>query len=118
MIGTLPNRNPLIATRVRLRTPYSGACPVSGYPLAGSWIEIQYAPADCILELSTIAAHLPTYADEARDVETIIQMLAQDCAAALGVSVNIAAYYKLRDGIELWCQVSSFATATTEHSQR
>lgn len=105
-INTLPNRQPTTSTSVRLRTPYGGACPVSGYPLAGSWIEVAYAPAGVILELSAVAQHLPTYATEARDVETIAQMLARDCAAALGVDVTVSAYYVLRDGIELWaiCQ--------------
>lgn len=107
MLGTLPNRAPTIATRVRLRTPYAGACPVSGYPLSGSWLEVQYTPADTILELSAVAAHLPTYADEARDVETVAQMLARDASAALGVPVVIEAYYILRDGIELWATCQS-----------
>lgn len=102
MLGTLPNRNPAITIAVRLRTPYSCACPVSGYPLAGSWIEVEYTPAAVILELSAVAQHLPTYANEAIDVETIVQLLARDCAAALGVPVHIEAYYKLRDGIEIW----------------
>jgi 7-cyano-7-deazaguanine reductase len=106
VLDVLPNRNLAISTRVRLRTPYAGACPHSGYPLAGSWIEVQYTPAAVILELSAVAQHLPTYADEARDVETVAQMLARDCAAALGVPVTTEAYYRLRDGIELWttCQ--------------
>lgn len=102
MLGTLPNRHPAIRTTVRLRTPYSAACPVSGYPLAGSWIEAVYTPADVILELSAVAQHLPTYATEAIDVETVVQLLARDCADALSVPVTINAYYILRDGIELW----------------
>lgn len=106
-LGTLPNRQPEIRTTVRLRTPYAGACPVSGYPKEGSWVEVCYSPAALILELSAVAQHLPTYADEARDVETVAQLLARDCTAALGVPVTIAAYYILRDGIELWAQVSS-----------
>jgi NADPH-dependent 7-cyano-7-deazaguanine reductase QueF len=107
MLGTLPNRELTTSTAVRLRTPYSGACPESGYPLAGSWIEVQYTPASVILELSAVAQHLPTYATEARDVETVAQMLAVDCARALGVPVTVAAYYKLRDGIELWATCQS-----------
>ena len=106
-LGTLPNRNPTISTRVRLRTPYSGACPVSSYPLVGSWIEVQYTPAETILELSAVAQHLPTYATEARDVETVAQILARDCANVLGVPVHVEAFYRLRDGIELWVQASS-----------
>ena len=102
MIATLPNANPNNRTTVRLRTPYSGACPHSGMPLAGSWIEVVYAPAAVIIELSAVAAHLPSYATAAIDVETVTQRLAQDCAAALGVSVSVNAYYVLRDDIEMW----------------
>jgi NADPH-dependent 7-cyano-7-deazaguanine reductase QueF len=107
MLGTLPNRNPTISTRVRVRTPYSGACPVSGYPLPGSWIEVQYTPADCILELSAVAQHVPTYATEAIDVETVAQLLCRDCAEALGVAVSVEAFYRLRDGVEMWVQTWS-----------
>lgn len=99
---TLPNRNPDIDTTIRLRTPYSGACPHSGYPLPGSWLEVVYTPGTVILELSAIADHIPNYATEAIDVETVAQRLATAAAAALGVSVTVNAYYILRDGIELW----------------
>lgn len=106
-MNTLPNHNPAIHTQITIRTPYSAACPVSGYPLVGSWIEVSYAPAAVILELSAVAVHLPTYADEARDVETVAQLLARDCTEALGVPVNVSVYYRLRDGIELWAQTSN-----------
>ncbi len=101
-MNTLPNRNPHTATTIRLRSPYSGACPHSGYPLPGSWLEVVYTPGACILELSAITDHVPSYATEAIDVETVAQRLAQDAAAALGVPVTVNAYYILRDGIELW----------------
>lgn len=107
MLGTLPNRQPATPLTVRLRTPYHAACPVSGYPLVGSHITVVYTPGMVILELSAVAQHLPTYADEARDVETIAQLLARDCAAALGVPVVVEAYYLLRDGIELWATATS-----------
>lgn len=107
MLATLPNRNPTINTRVTLRTPYSGACPVSGYPLSGSWVEVSYAPAQTILGLDSVALHLPSYATEAIDVETVAQFLARDCAEALGVPVEINAHYILRDGITLWVQASN-----------
>lgn len=103
MLDTLPNRNPEIKTMVRIRTPYSNACPMSGYPLEGSWVEVSYMPANVILGLDSVARHLPTYATEAIDVETVVQLLVRDCAAALGAPVYVSAYYKLRDGIELWC---------------
>jgi NADPH-dependent 7-cyano-7-deazaguanine reductase QueF len=107
VLETLPNREQAIQTSVRLRTPYHGACPVSGEPRKGSYIEVQYTPAACILGLDSVARHLPTYADQARDVETITQLLARDCAVALGVPVIISAHYKLRDGIELWATCQS-----------
>lgn len=101
MLGTLPNRQEGIRARVRVQTPYAGACPVSGYPLAGSWIAVEYEPAALVLELSAVAGHLPAYADEARDVEAVAQLLARDASAALGVPVRVFAHYLLRDGITI-----------------
>lgn len=46
---TLPNRYPDIALRVRIQTPYSGACPISGEPKPGSWIAVEYTPGAVIL---------------------------------------------------------------------
>jgi NADPH-dependent 7-cyano-7-deazaguanine reductase QueF len=107
MLETLPNREPEVNTVIRLRTPYGAACPVSGYPLEGSYIDVQYTPAACILGLDSVARHLPTYADQARDVETVAQLLTRDCSAALGVPVIVSACYVLRDGIELWATCQS-----------
>lgn len=98
---TLPNRHPNIALRVRIQTPYSGACPVSGEPQPGSWIAVEYAPGEVILGFDAVARHLPTYATEATDVEAVAQMLARDASVALGVPVNVEAHYILRGGIEL-----------------
>lgn len=106
---TLRNRHPDIPIRVRIQTPYSGACPVSGEPQVGSWVAVAYTPADVILGFDAVARHLPTYATAATDVEAVAQMLARDCAAVLGVAVTVEARYLLRDGIELCC--SSFARA-------
>lgn len=107
MLETLENRNPNIRTTVRLRTPYGAACPHSGMPLAGSSITVIYAPAAVILGLDSVARHLPTYATEAIDVETVAQLLARDTSEALGVAVTVEAHYFLRDGIELWATCHS-----------
>lgn len=104
---TLRNRHPDIPIRVRIQTPYSGACPVSGEPQPGSWLAIEYTPAAVILGFDAVARHLPTYATEATDVEAVAQMLARDCAAALGVAVDVSAYYILRGGIVLTCNSST-----------
>lgn len=101
MLVTLPNRNPTIRTHVRVQTPYSAACPETGMPLPGSWVAVLYWPAHAILGLDSVALHLPTYATEAIDVETVAQLLSRDCALALGVDVIVEAHYVLRDGIEL-----------------
>ena len=107
MLETLPNRYPAIAVRVRIQTPYSGACPVSGEPQAGSWIAVEYMPAAVILGFDAVARHLPTYATAATDVEAVAQMLARDCAEALGVAVTVEAHYLLRDRIVLTCTSST-----------
>lgn len=98
---TLPNRNPKVHTWVRIQTPYSGACPVSGEPRPGSWIAVGYWAEAIILGLDSVAQHLSTYATEAIDVETVAQMLQWDCTIALGINVLVEAHYVLRDGIEL-----------------
>lgn len=101
MLDTMPNRIEGVPVRVRIQTPYKGACPVSGQPGAGSWVAVEYEPRTAILDFRAIAKHLPTYADEARDVEAIVQLLARDCATALGAPVVVSAYYILPDGITL-----------------
>jgi len=62
---------------------------------------------------------LPTYAVEAIDVETVVQLLARDCAMAINGSVKVEAHYLLRDGIEIQCNAlhSSTALAKTNDSQ-
>lgn len=86
-------------TRIRIQTPYSNACPISGEPRDGSWIAVEYVPKSHILCLDTIAEHLLTYSDEARDLETIVQMLAIDCQKTSQSSVTVYGHYLLRDGI-------------------
>lgn len=102
----LRNRHPGIALRVRIQTPYSGACPVSREPQEGSWIAVEYGPGAVILGFDAVAKHLPTYATEATDVEAVCQMLARDTSAALGVPVEVSAYYILQGGIILTCSSS------------
>lgn len=105
MIETLPNQMPGVQTKVRIQTPYNNACPVSSEPREGSWIAVEYIPKNHILCLDTIAKHLPTYSDEARDVETIVQMLAVDCQKALQSPITVYGHYLLRDGIVIDVQV-------------
>lgn len=77
---------------------------------------MEYEPLDYILDFRAIAKHLPTYGDEARDVEAIVQLLAYDCATVLGASVKAEAFYLLPDGITLQCS-SSIAPEKIEPSQ-
>lgn len=104
---TLPNRYPDIPARIRIQTPYAGACPVSGEPQPGSWIAVEYAAGAIILGFDAVVRHLPTYATEATDVEAVCQMLARDASEALGVAVNVEAHYILRGGIVLTCNSST-----------
>lgn len=116
MLETLPNRYPGIPVRVRIQTPYAGACPISGEPQSGSWLAVEYEAGAVILGFDAVALHLPTYATEATDVEAVAQMLARDCTEVLGVSVEVSAYYILQGGIVLTCS-SSIAPGKIEHSQ-
>lgn len=116
MIETLPNRHPEIVCKVSITTPYYAACPVSGEPRRGSVITVTYTPTDRIIGLDSIAKHLPTYATEAIDVETVAQLLARDCANAISGSVKVEARYLLRDGIEIQCNVLHSSTVLAKTS--
>jgi NADPH-dependent 7-cyano-7-deazaguanine reductase QueF len=103
VIGTIPNDHPGIHTRVRIVTPYSGGCPESGEPQAGSTIAVEYTPGTKLIELHAVQEYLKRFSegDTPIDLETVAQETARDCAAALQVPVKAEARYLLRDGIEM-----------------
>lgn len=109
MIATIPNAHPDIATTIRLTTPYSAACPHSGEPQAGSVVVVEYRAGALLLELHAVQQYLARFSegDTPVDLETVVQEMARDCAAALGVRVTVEARYLLKNGLELRCSSTS-----------
>lgn len=69
-------------------------CPVSKNPQPGSVLKIRYRPNAVILEVQSIHDYIRSYIGgrlTVRNMEGMIQGIAQDCADALGVRVRVKA---------------------------
>lgn len=102
MIGVQPN---LRAERTRVCHSFSlpAMCPVSQNPFPGSVLEVHYTPDACYLEIETLGAYIAEYVGGrggVRDMEQVIQSVAADCAASVGVRVVCVARLKIADDPE------------------
>jgi len=79
-------------------------CPVSKNPRPGSTISITYTPQGCSLEIGALIAYIHSFRgglyDEhgqlvVRDMEGMIQRIAQECADVLGTDVTVEANLQL-----------------------
>ena len=65
-------------------------CPISGNPLAGSVIEIEYRVHERVLEAEALRAYVDSYQGgrgDVRSMEGMCQQITQDCANAVQTSV-------------------------------
>lgn len=65
-------------------------CPISGNPLAGSVIEIEYRVDELVLEVAALRAYVDSYQGgrgDVRSMEGMCQQITQDCADAVQTSV-------------------------------
>lgn len=99
LLAVIPNRAGPV--RVALTTPCAGLCPVSGEPREGSTLTLRYQPAAVLIGLDAVALWLGTQTREALDLETLVQRLAHDAAAAAGMAVEAEGAFVLRDGISM-----------------
>jgi NADPH-dependent 7-cyano-7-deazaguanine reductase QueF len=103
LLKTLPN-----STTGNMREthilPIPPCCPVSKNPRPGSTITISYRPSGCSLEIASLYAYIHAfrgglYDDHGqlviRDMEGMIQRIADDCASLLGVDVEVIADLQL-----------------------
>ena len=101
-LATIANLYPHLSTEVRLAFPLARLCPVSAEPQPGSTITIAYRAQALLLETKALRAYLEAYAHqeppEVRDLEELAQVVAQHCALALGVAVEVHAHYLLQHG--------------------
>src|SRR5260221_3490350 len=80
-------------------------CPVSHNPLLGSTITICYKPQMHVLDVLPLPAYIRSFVGglrnaageiEVRDMEQMIQRIADDCCQAVGVPVRVYARLLLR----------------------
>jgi NADPH-dependent 7-cyano-7-deazaguanine reductase QueF len=106
---TQPNTQRAISTWEWHILPFSGMCPFSGNPQAGSQLVILYRPERTFLEVYALNAYIEDYKggrDGVRDMEGMIQQTAQDCANVLDTPVSVGAFIRLHDGnaMTVMCQ--------------
>lgn len=105
LITTMPNLRPAVQLAETHRLELPPMCPVSRNPKAGSYVLIRYVPAACFLEVYSLQAYVRRFVggwlrdgQHIRDMEQVIQTMAQDCAQALGVPVAVRARLVLDAG--------------------
>ena len=101
MLLTQPNLHPHIHTYSTHRLSFAGMCPVSRNPQEGSTLIISYRPHALFLEVDSLYAYVMSYRGgkgDIRDMEGMIQQIAQDCANTIGVKVRARAYIILQRG--------------------
>jgi len=79
----------------------TSCCPVSRNPQSGS-ITVRFRPSGRVLEVYSVTAYLKKFIGGhpggERNMEGMIEMIARDCAAALGVRVRVRADMVLDTG--------------------
>lgn len=102
MLETIPNNYPKLTTQVSLTYPFAQLCPASGEPQPSSTITITYEAGDYLLETKALRRYLASFAGDnthrVRDLEEVAQVIAQECANALVVRVDVRAHYELSIG--------------------
>jgi hypothetical protein len=107
-LKTLPNHHKTVATVQTHTLDLPQCCPISGNPQPGSTIEISYTPQSKHIEVYSLRDYISTYIGGKkcpysgtmieREMESMIQRIAIDCAAAASVPVSVVAHLVLDCG--------------------
>jgi NADPH-dependent 7-cyano-7-deazaguanine reductase QueF len=97
ILHTVDNRNPRLAMTQRHLVNLPSMCPATGNPQPGSTLTVTYLPEGKLLELYSLTEYVHSFIGHptVRDIEHFAQTLAQDCADALGVAVNVRTHFIL-----------------------
>jgi NADPH-dependent 7-cyano-7-deazaguanine reductase QueF len=79
-------------------------CPISGNPQEGSLIIISYHPRTLFLEVDSLQHYILSYKGgrgDIRDMEGMIQQIAQDCAQTIQTRVTVKATINLQRGASM-----------------
>jgi NADPH-dependent 7-cyano-7-deazaguanine reductase QueF len=101
MLFTQPNTRPGVAIWQSHTLALPSCCPVSGNPQPGSTITLSYSACDTFLEVYSLRKYIESYIggrEAIRDMEGMVQAIATDCAAMLGVTVLAYADIVLQRG--------------------
>lgn len=84
-------------------------CPKTGNPIEGSLLTIAYRPAGKLLEVYSLSEYLASFvgSETVRDIEQLAQVVAGDCAVALGVKVSVIGKFILTIGQTVICECQS-----------
>ena len=87
-IPVIPNSMPTVTTTVHHTVELPALCPVTGNPQKGSTLSIKYSPHSHLLDVFGIAGVIEDYINntEVRDIEYMVQHLAQRIANRLGIT--------------------------------
>lgn len=87
-------------------------CPISGNPLPGSVIEIEYRAGNYLLEVEALRAYVDSYQGgrgDVRSMEGMIQQITQDCANTLKCAVHVTARLNLKPEQRMILECSAHA---------
>lgn len=98
-LATMPNEVTTVPMWVENRLELPRCCPVSKNPQPGSALTLRYRAKGCVLEVYSLKQYIQSFvgghADGTRNMEAMIQNIAQTCADALGVPVRACADLQL-----------------------
>ena len=98
-VYALKNERPDVPTEVEHEFEFHGFCPVTKNPRKGSVLKIAYSPAGSVLDVIGLDAYIKRFRNglvedgkvTVRDMEHMIQRVAEDCAGWIGVPVTVTA---------------------------
>jgi|GEM_PF-1491336 len=97
ILKTVADPHPAMRTRQEHIINLPELCPASRNPGAGSSLRIRYRSHGHFLEIFALAEYIKAFIGHpiVRDVEMLTQVVANDCALALGHKVRVCALYLL-----------------------
>lgn len=93
--------------------PLKPCCPISGNPVTGSAIEIEYRADELLLEVISLREYVDSYQGgrgDIRSMEGMIQQITQDCANAVKTSVHVTARLNIHPRQSMTLECSAHVT--------
>lgn len=94
MLPLIENERPETPLWMEHEVDLPACCPVTGNPRPGSIVKIRYRPAGWLLEVFGLRTYIRSFVggrEGVRNMETMLQEIALECAAAVGVVVTVRA---------------------------